>query len=146
MTDVERAIEGITDEEAAIAQNAVEAALAHEGRRGGVAVMLTDDAGIWEMNREYRHVDRPTDVLSFPSDEGERADWSEDGFIGDIAVSMDRARAQAAEYGHSLKRELSFLCVHGALHLLGYDHMDDADRDKMFAMQEKILEEMKITR
>lgn len=131
-------------EEKAVVRRAVEAALEREGRPGAdVGVLLTDDAGIWKMNRRYRNVDRPTDVLSFPSWEGsEEFLQPPDGALGDIAISLERARAQAAEYGHALSRELSFLAVHGTLHLLGYDHEDEAARAHMFARQAAILEEM----
>ena len=96
--------------------------------------------------RDYRSVDRPTDVLSFPSNEGDALSAVPDGFLGDIAISIDRAKAQAEEYGHSFERELSFLTVHGCLHILGYDHMNDEERQEMFALQDKILNDMGITR
>ena len=130
-------------EEKAMVKRAVEAALKREGRADAdVGVLLTDDAGIWKMNRAYRNVDRPTDVLSFPAWEGEDFLQPPDGALGDIAISVERARAQAAEYGHALSRELSFLAVHGTLHLLGYDHEDEDARAHMFARQAAILEEM----
>ena len=91
-------------------------------------------------------MDRPTDVLSFPAAEGGEFPAIPDSFLGDIAISLPRAEAQAEEYGHSLLRELSFLAVHGTLHLLGYDHMTDEDRAEMFARQNEILEKMRITR
>ena len=91
-------------------------------------------------------MDRPTDVLSFPSNEGDALSAVPDGFLGDIAISIDRAKAQAEEYGHSFERELSFLTVHGCLHILGYDHMNDEERQEMFALQDKILNDMGITR
>lgn len=125
----------------AVLERAVAAALAHGGTDGEVALLVTDDAGIRRMNRNFRQIDRATDVLSFPA--GEEGG---DGFLGDIAISLERAAAQAEEYGHSLERELSFLAVHGALHLLGYDHMEEAERLAMLAIQEKILDEMGIGR
>lgn len=125
----------------AVLERAVAAALAHEGIEGEVALLVTDDACIRQMNRDFRAIDRATDVLSFPA--GEQGNGA---FLGDIAISFERAAAQAAEYGHSLERELSFLAVHGTLHLMGYDHMEEAERLAMFAIQEKILEEMGMRR
>lgn len=130
----------------AVLINAAEAALAYEGVEGDITILVVDDETIHEMNREYRNVDRPTDVLSFPDAEGETLLSIPDAFLGDIAISLPRAKAQAAEYGHSLLRELTFLAVHGSLHLMGYDHMTDADREEMFARQDRILEKMRITR
>ena len=125
---------------------AAEAALAYEGAAGDITISVVDDEEIHRMNREYRGVDRPTDVLSFPAAEGDAFPAIPDAFLGDIAISLPRAEAQAEEYGHSLLRELSFLAVHGTLHLLGYDHMTDEDRAEMFARQNEILEKMRITR
>lgn len=129
-----------------ILTNAAEAALAYEGAEGDITILVVDDAMIHEMNRDYRNVDRPTDVLSFPAAEGETLLSIPDAFLGDIAISLPRAKEQAAEYGHSLLRELTFLAVHGSLHLLGYDHMTDEDRAEMFGRQDRILEKMRITR
>jgi probable rRNA maturation factor len=145
MTDIEFEITEYPEDAQNILDTAVTAALEYEGARGSVAVLVTDDAGIHRLNRDYRGVDRPTDVLSFPSAEGESVPADGD-FLGDIAISLERAKEQAAEYGHTLKRELSFLAVHGTLHLLGYDHMDDAARGEMFSIQEKILNKMGIER
>ncbi len=125
---------------------AIEAALAHRGRSGQITVTLVDDEEIHEINRTYRNVDRPTDVISFPSEEGEHIAEIPDGFLGDIIISIPRAQAQAEEYGHSFRRELSFLAVHGTLHLLGYDHMTDEEAKEMFGLQEDILKEMGIQR
>ena len=107
---------------------AAEAALAYEGAAGDITISVVDDEEIHRMNREYRGVDRPT------------------AFLGDIAISLPRAEMQAEEYGHSLLRELTFLTVHGTLHLLGYDHIMDEDRARMFVRQDEILEKMRITR
>ena len=129
-----------------IVSAAVEAALAHRGRSGEITVTLVDDEAIHEINRSYRNVDRPTDVISLPSEEGESIAAIPDGFLGDIIISIPRAEAQAEEYGHSFRRELSFLAVHGTLHLLGYDHMTDDEAKEMFGLQEDILREMGIER
>ena len=125
---------------------AAEAALAYEGAAGDITISVGDDEEIHRMNREYRGVDRPTDVLSFPAAEGDAFPAIPDAFLGDIAISLPRAEMQAEEYGHSLLRELTFLTVHGTLHLLGYDHIMDEDRARMFVRQDEILEKMRITR
>lgn len=101
-----------------------------------INVLLTDDQGIWGINKAARNVDKPTDVLSFPMFEftPERLprDWSayvdpETGLcpLGDMVISLDRAREQAKEFGHSLQREVGYLTIHSVLHLLGYDHLDE---------------------
>lgn len=116
-------------------------------------VQIVDDEAIHALNRETRGVDRPTDVLSYPTvnykkgtakDNPERVRREYDpelgaSFIGDIVISIDRARAQAKEYGHSLSRELGYLTAHAMLHLMGYDHMTDEDKPIMRAMEEKIM-------
>ena len=122
-----------------------------------VDVLLTDDEGIHQINLEQRGVDAPTDVLSFPMfefapgqppAEGAEID-PETGLLplGDMVVSMERARAQGEEYGHGTKRELAYLAVHSVLHLLGYDHMDDGpQKARMRAREEAILNQLGITR
>ncbi|MBO4669134.1 MAG: rRNA maturation RNase YbeY [Lachnospiraceae bacterium] len=126
-----------------------------------INVLLTDDTGIRDMNRDFRGIDRATDVLSFPMLSFETpADFSgveedpsdyadpETGelVLGDIVISCERARAQAAEFGHSLKREVAFLTAHSMLHLCGYDHIDEAERSVMEQKQEEILTKLGITR
>lgn len=117
-----------------------------------VSINLTDDEHIHELNKKYRGIDRPTDVLSFAlreSDEPEiifDADESQADVLGDIVVSLERARSQAVEYGHSFRRELIFLIVHGMLHLLGYDHVEEADRLEMEAEQKFVMSELSIGR
>lgn len=117
-----------------------------------VSINLTDDEHIHELNKKYRGIDRPTDVLSFAlreSDEPEiifDADESQADVLGDIVVSVERARSQALEYGHSFRRELIFLIVHGMLHLLGYDHVEEADRLEMEAEQKFVMSELSIGR
>ena len=110
-----------------------------------VSVTLCGDGRIRELNREYRGVDRVTDVLSFPL-----FDEEEDGGkkpLGDIVIDVDRAVLQAAEYGHSVEREIAFLTVHSMLHLLGYDHEEGkAQESEMFAKQEVVLSSMGLTR
>ena len=121
-----------------------------------VAVCVTDDAGIHQTNLEMRGVDRPTDVLSFPMFELEpgekpRAEWVEPDTdkvpLGDMMLSLERARAQAEEFGHSPEREVCYLAVHSVLHLLGYDHLDEGPmKARMREREETILEKLGITR
>lgn len=94
-----------------------------------ISLSLVNDEEIHEINKQFRNIDRPTDVLSFPQltfEEGEEADVNENGEIvlGDIIISVDKAKEQAEEFGHSMKREMAFLAVHSMLHLMGYDHME----------------------
>lgn len=103
-----------------------------------VSVVLTNDEAVHALNREYRGVDRPTDVLSFSQREGEDAN-PDDPVLGDIVISLDRVAAQAADYGHSFERELGFLTVHGVLHLLGWDHELPDEEKRMMAKTEEIL-------
>ncbi|MFC5467109.1 rRNA maturation RNase YbeY [Cohnella suwonensis] len=141
-----------------------------EVETGIVTLTLTDDEGIRELNRQYRGLDKPTDVLSFSLIEGEEPEIRFDGeyeaseegeeewhdeekagnpyseLLGDIVISVPRAEAQAEEYGHSFERELGFLFVHGFLHVIGYDHGDEAQEKEMFAKQEQVLLEAGLTR
>jgi len=115
-----------------------------------VSVTLVDNVRIHELNREYRNVDRPTDVLSFPMYSFVGEDMPSEGemtLLGDIVISVERAEKQAKEYGHSLRREISFLTVHSVLHLLGYDHeLSEEDEREMFSIQDKIMEKLGISR
>ena len=109
-----------------------------------VSVSFVDDEFIHQLNRDYRKIDRPTDVISFAfldNEDDRESQLHGQGIVclGDIYISVDRAKAQAEEYGHSLNRELSFLFVHGLLHLLGYDHMTPEEEKVMFALQDEIL-------
>ena len=116
---------------------------------GEVSVTLTNNAYIHTLNKEYRGIDRPTDVLSFAlneSEEPEMVDGPEVNVLGDLIISVERAEEQAADYGHSLRREVAFLTVHGMLHLLGYDHMGDEEREEMEAEQRYVMEKLGITR
>ena len=107
--------------------------------------LSTKDENIHEYNREYRSVDRPTDVLSFPADEGDDLLAPPDGFLGDIMISIPRAREQAKALGHSTEREILFLTVHGVLHLLGYDHMRPEDEQIMLPVQRSIVEGIELS-
>ena len=126
-------------------ERAAQAALESEGRDGDLTILIDTPERIQTLNREFRNVDRITDVLTFPAWEGEIS-LSADGYLGDIMICYDRAKEQAAEYGHSLERELSFLAVHGVLHLLGYDHMTEEDERVMREKQTTILDSIGVTR
>ncbi len=122
-------------------------ALAGQGLTGPVEVSLvvTNDAEIQALNRQYRGIDRPTDVLSFPQTEGPGAFPRPPGVplhLGDIVISYDRVREQAREYGHSERRELAYLAVHGLLHLLGFDHQTEPERQRMRRAEEAALSEI----
>jgi len=126
---------------------------------GDIDLTFVDNERIHELNRDFRGIDRPTDVLSFAMNEtGEdepeiiyELEEGEDGedipnVLGDIIISVTRAQEQAIDYGHSLERELGFLFVHGFLHLLGYDHQDDASEAEMMSKQEHVLTQVGLTR
>ena len=108
-------------------------------------VIIVDNPYIHNLNRDYRGVDRETDVISFALEDDDTFN-PEERILGDIYISIDKAKEQSESYGHSLKRELCFLAVHGFLHLLGYDHMEKEDEEIMFSLQEEILKEMNVTR
>ena len=105
-----------------------------------------DNEYIHQLNKTYRGVDRPTDVISFALEDNGACETEFGRILGDIYISIDQARIQAKEYGHSLKRELAFLSIHGFLHLLGYDHMTEEEEKVMFGRQEWILNEYGIKR
>ena len=109
-------------------------------------IIIVDNEYIHKLNKEYRGIDRPTDVISFALEDND--DGINNGFrvLGDIYISIDKVYEQAKEYGHSNLREICFLMIHGFLHLLGYDHMEKEDEKKMFAKQEEILNGFGITR
>lgn len=126
---------------------------------GEVDLTFVDNERIHELNREFRGIDRPTDVLSFAMNdtvddeleiiyEVEEGEESEEipNALGDIIISVTRAQEQALEYGHSLERELGFLFVHGFLHLLGYDHQDETSEAEMMSKQENVLTQVGLTR
>ena len=140
--------EGVSADEAIerLLQSTVEGALLRERRTGDVTVLVTTEERIRALNDSFRHKDAVTDVLTFPAWEGEALTAPPDGYLGDIAICLARAREQAEAYGHSLMRELAFLAVHGTLHLLGYDHMEAGEEREMFARQDEILTEMGIVR
>lgn len=108
-------------------------------------IIFVDSDTIHNINKTYRHVDRVTDVISFALEDNKTIELDH-RLLGDIYICIDKAKEQALEYGHSFKRELSFLAIHGLLHLLGYDHMEEAEEKVMFQKQEDILSEFGINR
>ncbi len=110
------------------------------------SIIFVDEEKIHELNKTYRGIDRVTDVISFAFEDTKDLLYNNTRVLGDIYICIPRMIEQAEEYGHSIKRELSFLTVHGLLHLLGYDHMEKEDEVEMFALQEVILNEEGITR
>ena len=142
-----------TERTCALIRRTIRTALAAEGMTTPceIDVLLTDDAGIHEINRQMRQVDRPTDVLSFPEFElmpGELpgAEDADPGTglipLGDMVLSMERVAAQAKEYGHSNRRETAYLVTHSVLHLLGYDHLDEGVMKKQMRAREDAIMEM----
>ena len=129
-----------------LVREAIEATLDYEqyGNPCEVSVSFTDNAGIHELNKKFRGIDRPTDVLSFPlfdySGESEEPPVDElMGMLGDIVLSLEQAEKQAEEYGHSFEREVAFLTVHSMLHLLGYDHLDEGPMKKQMRAREEAI-------
>ena len=110
-------------------------------------LIIVDNKYIHELNKMYRNIDRETDVITFALEDEDSIKLPEDiRILGDIYISIDKVKSQAEEYGHSIKRELCFLAVHGFYHLLGYDHMTEEDEKVMFKKQKEVLEGYGITR
>ena len=103
-------------------------------------IIFVDNDQIREINKTYRNLDKPTDVISFPNDD------DKDDSLGDIFISIEQAKLQASDYGHTIPREIGFLAVHGYLHLLGYDHHTEAEEKEMFKLQEDILNKANLKR
>lgn len=109
-------------------------------------IIIIDNEKIREINREYRNIDAETDVISFALEDADNIKIDDYRVLGDIYISIDKCYSQAMEYGHSRERELCFLATHGILHLLGYDHMNACDEEKMFTLQEELLDGYNIKR
>lgn len=116
-----------------------------------ITVTFTNPTNIRELNKNYRNIDKETDVLSFPMYEKEelekmiaKNEFLHEDVLGDIVISIERVKEQAKEYGHSFKRELSYMLVHGFYHLMGYDHIEEEDKKEMRKKEEKILEILNI--
>ena len=118
-----------------------------------ITITLTNSEIIKEINREYRNIDKATDVLSFPMFEKDELEtklnsnlFKYEEVLGDIVISIPKVEEQAKEYGHSFERELSYMVVHGFYHLMGYDHIKEEDKKKMRPKEDKILNKLKIVR
>ena len=118
-----------------------------------ITVTLTNPENIQKINKEYRNIEKATDVISFPMFEKnelqkkiEEKDFLHEDVLGDIIISIQKVEEQAKEYGHSFERELSYMLVHGFYHLIGYDHIEEKDKKEMRKKEEKVLEELKIAR
>ena len=109
-------------------------------------IIIIDNERIREINREYRKIDKETDVISFALEDNMDISYDDFRLLGDIYISIDRCYEQAMEYGHSREREICFLATHGILHLLGYDHMESEDEKEMFSLQNKLLDGYDIKR
>ena len=117
------------------------------GEAAQVVVLYADDTTLHDLNRRFRGQDKPTDVLSFEGEVGEASSPAcAISHVGDIALSVERARRQAEEYGHSFQREVAYLLTHGTLHLLGFDHEDDAEQRRMRAAEERALGSLGLVR
>lgn len=145
--------ETVSDEQTQLVQNILNFAAEQEGieDESEVSVTFVTNERIQEINREYRSKDQPTDVISFAleelgEDEVEIIGAGIPRVLGDIIISIDRTKEQAEEYNHSVSRELGFLALHGFLHLLGYDHMEEEEEKKMFKRQKDILDEYGLKR
>ena len=148
MVEINIKTKKVNGNEEEIINKVVEAVLASEKIKHDldVYITLTTNGGIHKINKQYREVDRPTDVLSFPMFQREeipnlrkkKKDTVEE-ILGDIIVSIDKVKEQSKEYGHSYERELAYLVTHGMLHLLGYDHMIEKEKEEMRKHEEKVL-------
>ena len=132
-------------------ENVISEALKYEGVSDNteISVTIVDNEEIRKINNKFRNIDRATDVLSFPLIDFDNEDLPNDGskiYLGDIIISIERAKEQANEYGHSLDREVGFLTAHSMLHFLGYDHMVPEEEKVMFAKQEEILSNLGLKR
>ena len=109
-------------------------------------IIIVDNDRIHDINREYRNVDRETDVISFAMEDNMDVNYKDFRLLGDIYISIDKCYSQAEEYGHSSVREICFLATHGILHLLGYDHIEESDEIEMFKLQDELLDGYNIKR
>lgn len=112
-----------------------------------INIVLTNPENIRKINKEYRNIDKATDVLSFPmfeKEELEKRDNMIKDVLGDVVISIEKVKEQAEEYGHSFERELAYMAVHGFYHLMGYDHMNNDDKALMREKEENVLEKLKI--
>jgi probable rRNA maturation factor len=125
--------------DSSLIKNSVTAAIKHQGisSASDLTIVLVDDPRMQELNREFRQVDRTTDVLAFPA--GHEDPDSQHTYLGDVIISLPQAKLQADQSKHSLNNELQLLAIHGVLHLIGHDHLEPEDKAKMWSAQEQIL-------
>jgi probable rRNA maturation factor len=121
-------------------ERAARAALEHESQDGELSIVMTDDARLQDLNKDYLGIDAPTDVLSFPASETDPQTGAR--YIGDILISVPRAQSQAEAAGHALESEVQLLVVHGVLHLLGHDHAGPEEKKRMWQAQAEILKSL----
>ena len=129
-----------TDLASDMLERAAQAVLAHQSTDGDLTIVLTDDTQLHELNRDYLNIDAPTDVLSFPAFETDPETARR--YLGDILISVPRAAQQAQTAGHALEAEVQLLAVHGTLHLLGYDHAEAEEKNRMWKAQAEILKSL----
>lgn len=129
-----------TDLSANMLEHAAQAVLTQQSAEGDLTIVLTDDAQLRDLNRDYLGIDAPTDVLSFPASETDPETTRR--YLGDILISVPRAEEQARTAGHPLEAEAQLLAVHGTLHLLGYDHAEADDKARMWKAQAEVLERL----
>ena len=144
MTDITNISSNTTFDIEKVERAVSETLIAHNSEDCEVSVLLTDDPHMTELNREYREIDAPTDVLAFAMQEGEDNNFLNANILGDVVISLETAERQAKEEVHSLEEEVAFLTVHGVLHLLGYDHQTDNEATAMFEKQDVILQGLKL--
>lgn len=139
----------VSDEQVKLVTKVANMVLEEEGFReeAEISVVFVDDGKINQLNKQYRQVDSPTDVLSFAMQEGvPMPDREGELVLGDVVISLETAVRQAGEYGHSFNREVAYLTVHGVLHLFGYDHEDEEDRKVMREKEESIMRRVNLSR
>jgi probable rRNA maturation factor len=143
--------ESISTEEAPALERAIERAgretlrFANTLPDADLSIVLSNDRQLHDLNLKFLEIDAPTDVLSFPAGEAETDPDTGEVYLGDVLISLNRAQAQAASGGHSLLDELQLLVVHGVLHLLGYDHAEEAEKAEMWAAQAEILTRLEVS-
>lgn len=142
MTDITNISSNTTFDVEKVEQAVLETLIVHNSEESEVSVLLTDDPHMTQLNREYREIDAPTDVLAFAMREGEDNNVLNTNILGDVVISLETAERQAKEVAHSLEEEVTFLTVHGVLHLLGYDHKNQNEAGVMFEKQDIILQRL----
>ncbi len=146
MTDITNISSNTTFDVEKVVRAVSETLIAHNSEDSEVSVLLTDDPHMTQLNRKYREIDGPTDVLAFAIQEGEDNIDLNANVLGDVVISLETAERQAKEETHSLEEEVAFLTVHGVLHLLGYDHQSQNEACVMFEKQDIILQRLHLKR